>query len=320
MTVETNKILNDLFQLKKHPNVIDKINIHKTYKYLGNLVTSSNYFQENSSEIRLGDDAAAIEQEDGSYLLYAAEGIIEDFLHNDPWFAGYAAIMVNISDICAMGGLPVAVTNTIYAKNEGSTSQMWKGMLSASKAYGVPIVGGHTCYHSTNKALSVSILGKSSKYLLTSFDAVPGQELLLAINMNGAYYKDYPFWNASTTTASELLQSQVKALYQIAIKQFSSAAKDVSMGGIIGTLYMLMHTSNVGAEINLEAIPKPQGISWNKWLVSFPSYGYILTAQAKDIQSIQAIFSEQEIQCNHIGTITNTGSLLINYNTNQIKF
>lgn len=319
MTVSTKKVLNDLIKLKRHPNIIDKINISKTYRHLGASVASSSYFEENKDTIKLGDDTAAIKQPDGSYLLYAAEGIIEEFLDNDPWFAGYSAIMVNISDICAMGGLPIAVTNTIYAKNEASTSQVWEGMLAASSAYGVPIVGGHTCYHSTNKALSVSILGKSSKHLLTSFDAVPGQELLLAINMNGTYYKEYPFWNASTATPPKLLRSQVKTLYQIADKQLSGAAKDVSMGGIIGTLYMLMHTSNVGAEINLEAISKPQGVPWDKWLISFPSFGYLLTAQSKDVNTIKTIFSEKEIHCTCIGTITTTNSLYINYYNEKIK-
>ncbi len=287
---------------------------------MGNSVKSSTYFKNKVTDIRLGDDTAAIQQADGSHLLLAAEGIIDGFLTNDPWFAGYSAVMVNISDICAMGGLPVAVTDTLYCMDAASSEQIWKGMLAASTNYGVPIVGGHTCYHSENKALSVSILGKATEHLLTSFDAQPGEALLLAIDQNGAYYKDYPFWNASTTTAPEILQQRVTLPYQIANELLSSVAKDVSMGGIIGTICMLMNTSKVGVKINLEAITKPAKVSWEKWLISFPSYGYLFTCKASNIKAIQQIFSDNDIQCDHIGQIESGQQLTIHHKENKLKF
>ena len=230
MVIDSVKILESIAQLKNHPSVVDKITIGQTYQHLGNSVKGSVYFENETANIKLGDDTAAIVQADGSHLLLASEGIIEEFLNNDPWFAGYSAVMVNISDICAMGGLPIAVTDTLYAKNQENTEEIWEGMLAASKNYGVPIVGGHTCYQSENKALSVSILGKATQHILTSFDALPEEELLLAIDQSGAYYKDYPFWNASTTTASKILQKRVTLPYELANQQLSSTAKDISMG------------------------------------------------------------------------------------------
>ncbi|MFT9258771.1 MAG: AIR synthase related protein, partial [Acetobacter sp.] len=58
--------------------------------------------------IRLGDDCAAIPDGDG-YLLLASEGFQDSFVRAMPWFAGYCGVMVNVSDIAAMGGRPVAV-------------------------------------------------------------------------------------------------------------------------------------------------------------------------------------------------------------------
>ena len=320
MAIDSINILENIAQLRNHPVVMDKMDIAQTYQHLGNSVKNSVYFKNDTADIKLGDDTAAILQADGSHLLLASEGIIEDFLINDPWFAGYSAVMVNISDICAMGGLPIAVTDTLYAKDQENSEEIWEGMLAASTNYGVPIVGGHTCYHSENKALSVSILGKATQHILTSFDAVPGEELLLAIDQSGAYYKDYPFWNASTTTASRILQKRVTLPYEIANQQLSSTAKDISMGGIIGTIYMLMNTSNIGIEINLEAITKPAAIPWNKWLVSFPSYGYLFTCKAENTKEIQSIFFDNGIQCDHIGHIQAGKELTINYQRNKLKF
>ncbi len=324
MITELENILESIGQLRNHQSIVDKQHISDTHKSIGNSVKSSIYFNKDSKyqqeNIKIGDDTAAIRQADGSHLLFAAEGIIDSFLNADPWFAGYSAVMVNISDICAMGGLPIAVTDTVYSKNVEDSAQIWEGMLAASEKYGVPIVGGHTCYHSKNKALSVSILGKATQNLLTSFDAKPNQKLLLAIDQNGTYYKEYPFWNASTTSDSKILQDRVKLPYQIANQGLSNVCKDVSMGGIIGTIYMLMNTSKIGVEINLENITKPANVLWKKWLISFPSYGYLFSCNEENVSKIQATFSEKGINCDEIGTLTSKEELIINYKEQKIKF
>lgn len=321
MKLECTNILSEIAVLRKHPHILDKQNIEDTYRTIGNEVMSSVFFDKKSTNIKLGDDTAAIPQEDGSHLLVAAEGIVTDFLENDPWFAGYSAIMVNISDICSMGGLPIAVTDTLYAKNAADTALIWEGMLAASKNYGVPIVGGHTCYHNIKKALSVSILGKSSQYLLTSFDAKPEDELLIITDINrGAYYKEYPFWNASTTTSPKVLQQLAKLPHEIANNQWSNCAKDISMGGIIGTLLMLMNTSNIGIKLNLNKLTKPNDIPWKKWLVSFPSYGYIMTCKPKFVNLIQQLFQQYDIQCDHVGSVTTNKQLHIIHNQDTLIF
>lgn len=320
MSEEIIDIVASIKNLRSNKNILDKKEIAQTYTNLGSIVQSSVYFPKDKAAVLLGDDTAAIPQSDGSHLLLAAEGIIEGFLNNDPWFAGYSAIMVNISDICAMGGLPIAVTDTLYAYDADDSVQIWEGMVAASKAYGVPIVGGHTCYHSKNKALSVSILGKATQHILNSFDAKPGEALVLAIDQNGAYYKEYPFWNASTTTSPDILQERAQLPYQIANNKWSSVAKDISMGGIIGTLLMLLNTSKKGAEIDLETITKPKEVAWDKWLSSFPSYGYVFTCSSKNIENIQSLFLKYGIHCDHIGHIRSKEGLFINYNEHKIKF
>lgn len=320
MVSEIKYIVASIENLRNHPDILDKKTIAKTYQHIGNEVKSSVYFPNENSQILLGDDTAAIPQSDGSHLLLAAEGIVSHFLNKDPWFAGYSAVMVNISDICAMGGLPIAITDTLYAENEKDSSLIWEGMVAASQAYGVPIVGGHTCYHSNNKALSVSILGKATNKILSSFDAKPDDALLLAMDLNGAYYKEYPFWNASTTTAADVLQKRVQLPYQIANNKWSSSAKDVSMGGIVGTILMLLNTSNVGAEIDLESIKKPDEVIWDKWLSSFPSYGFLLSCSNENIENIQTLFLENGINCDPIGRITSKKELIINYKEHKIKF
>ena len=58
-----------------------------------------------ASAVPVGDDCAAIPDGDG-YLLFAIEGFMNEFVAGDPWFAGWCGVMVNISDVAAMGGRP----------------------------------------------------------------------------------------------------------------------------------------------------------------------------------------------------------------------
>ena len=300
-------------------SVIDKINIAGTHLNIGNDVSYADPLVNGPHHvIPVGDDCAAIPDGHGGYLLFAAEGMISSFAEISPWFAGYSAVMVNISDVCAMGGLPLAVTDVIWIKDESQGQELWAGMQAASKAYGVPIVGGHTCYRSESKHLAVSILGKANK-LLTSYDAKPGDTLMIAIDLNGSYYEHYPFWNASTTATPRHLQQIIKLMHQLAEKDLSIAAKDISMGGIIGTMAMLMHTSKVGATINLDKIPKPAEVAWEKWLVSFPSFGYLFTCRPEGQPEIENLFASEKISCEAIGEIINGSMMAVSYQDEKIN-
>ncbi|NEO87798.1 MAG: hypothetical protein F6J87_26605, partial [Spirulina sp. SIO3F2] len=112
--------------------------------------------------IRLGDDCAAIPQGD-RYLLLAAEGMLPQLVTAEPWFAGWCAVMVNVSDIYAMGGEPIAVVDTLWSLSTAVGQALWEGMQAAAQAYDVPIVGGHTNCHSDYTALSVAILGQAKQ-------------------------------------------------------------------------------------------------------------------------------------------------------------
>ena len=86
----------------------------------------------------LGDDCAAIPDGDG-YLLFAIEGFINGFVAADPWFAGWCGVMVNVSDVAAMGGRPVAVVNAVWADGEAGVEPVLAGLRAAAEAFGVPM-------------------------------------------------------------------------------------------------------------------------------------------------------------------------------------
>ena len=60
--------------------------------------------------------------------------------------------MVNLSDIAAMGGRALAVVDAVWADGEASAAAILDGMKAASDAYAVPIVGGHTNLHNSQRS------------------------------------------------------------------------------------------------------------------------------------------------------------------------
>ncbi|WP_425216390.1 sll0787 family AIR synthase-like protein [Tumidithrix helvetica] len=265
-----------------------------------------------SDRVLLGDDCAAIPDGDG-YLLLAAEGMLPQLLETDPWFAGWCAVMVNVSDIYAMGGTPIAIVDTLWSQSPESTQELWEGMKDAARTYNVPIVGGHTNCHSPYNALSVAILGRA-KQLITSFHAKPNDLLLVAVDFRGKSHPDYPFWNAATTADPVRLRENLSILPRLAESGLCDAGKDISNGGILGTLLMLLETSGCGAVLDLDKIPCPAEIPLEHWLISFPSYGFLLSVRPDRVAEVQTQFHQQDLVCEVVGEVQPTTVLILRQN------
>ncbi|MGR9370900.1 sll0787 family AIR synthase-like protein [Rhizobium leguminosarum] len=252
-------------------------------------------------QIAVGDDCAALRDGDG-YLLFAIEGFMNEFVAADPWFAGWCGVMVNISDVVAMGGRPIAVVDAVWANGEAGATPVLEGMRAASSAFGVPIVGGHTNIRTERGQLSVAILGRA-KTLLTSFDAKPGDVLVAAIDHRGRYREPFTNWEAATDAAPARLRGDLELLPEIAEAGLALSAKDISQGGIIGTAIMLAECSHVGIDIDVTAIPLPAGVSLDRWLVTFPSFGYLLSVAPEHAANVVTRFTARGISAAVIGAV-----------------
>ena len=252
-------------------------------------------------QIAVGDDCAALPEGDG-HLLFAIEGFMNEFVAADPWFAGWCGVMVNISDVVAMGGRPIAVVDAVWADGEAGATLVLDGMRAASSAFGVPIVGGHTNMRTERGQLSVAILGRA-KTLLTSFDARPGDVLVAAIDHRGRYREPFNNWEAATDAAPARLRGDLELLPEIAEAGLALSAKDISQGGIIGTAIMLAECSHVGIDIDVAAIPLPAGVALDRWLVTFPSFGYLLAVAPEHVADVVTRFTARGISAAVIGAV-----------------
>lgn len=265
---------------------------------IGTLATSLGL---QGQQVAVGDDCAALPDGDG-HLLFAIEGFMNEFVAADPWFAGWCGVMVNISDIVAMGGRPIAVVDAVWANGEAGAAPVLEGMRAASGTFGVPIVGGHTNIRTDRGQLSVAILGRAKK-LLTSFDARSGDVLVAAIDHRGRYREPFNNWEAATDAPPARLRGDLELLPEIAEAGLALSAKDISQGGIVGTAIMLAECSHVGIDIDISAIPLPAGVSLDRWLATFPSFGYLLSVTPEHVADVVTRFTARGISAAVIGAV-----------------
>jgi AIR synthase-related protein len=271
----------------------------------------------DAEPVRNGDDAAAIPDGDG-YLLLAAEGMLPSFVASDPWFAGFCAVMVNVSDILAMGGRPYAVVDVLFGDAPG-VSSLFAGMRAAAELFGVPVVGGHTSRGASQLMLAAAIVGRARR-LITSFDARPGDELLVAVDLRGAYRGDTNYFDAATSAEPRALRAALAILPELAESGLVAAGKDVSMASFAGTLCMLCESSGVGATLDLDRLPRPQDVPLARWLTSFPSFGFLLAVDPAHSGDVSQRFAAAGVACARAGRFEASSHVLLRQAGEQVSF
>lgn len=262
----------------------------------------------------LGDDAAPLPYGQ-RYLLLAADGISPALLV-DPFWAGYCSVLVNVNDIYAMGGRPLAMVNVLAAPEGDILDELVKGIKYGCQKFGVPMVGGHLHPDETNPYVSVSILGEA-KVLLTSFSAQAGDSLVLAVDLAGDWHNPFPHWDSTSRQPAEEVQAKLALLPYLVEQGLLRAGKDVSNPGILGTVGMLLESSGVGAIIYLEDIPCPVDVALSAWLVAYPGFGFLLSVAPDNVDKVLGAFWQSNVAAGAIGKITGDRRLLIEYSGRQ---
>lgn len=270
-----------------------------------------------------GEDAAVIEHH-GEALLLAADGIWSKLMEADPYWAGYCSILVNIHDIAAMGGRPLAMVDVFsITKDSHIHEQVLKGMHDASLQFGVPIVGGHLHPDAPNSVIDVSILGCARlDSIIYSHTAEEGDLVVAAIDLNGRVHPSCMLnWDSVTMKSPDIVRAQIALLEQVGRDHLVTAGKDISNPGLIGTLGMLLEVSEKGACIDLGLIPKPDlaahNMTFEQWVRMYPGMGFVLTAKEKNVPELIERFASVGMAAKAIGTVDMTKTLRIYYEGNE---
>ena len=271
--------------------------------------------------IDIGDDASAIDIGNDQVMLIAADGIWGDIMNVNPYWAGYCSVLVNVNDIAAMGGKPLAMVNIMSISNDDIYEDLLKGIKDGCLKFGVPMVGGHLHPDGEVDSLGVAIVGIAKKdKIITSFGAEVGDRIIVAIDLDGKPHEMFSLnWDTTYDKDAKLVQDQITAVQYLAENDYIKSGKDISNPGILGTLEMLLETSQKGAIVNLEDIPRNESVEWADWLRSYPGSGFVFTASEEYCEYIKDYLSRFSIEAEVVGEVTDSNSLYLNYQNQQAE-
>ncbi|HEX7445819.1 MAG TPA: methanogenesis marker 2 protein [Methanothrix sp.] len=280
-------------------------------KQIGNLMQ---FFPIESARIiaSFGEDAAVID--DGEeVMLLAADGIWSKLMEVDPEWAGYCSVLVNVHDIAAMGGWPVAMVDVLSVGNPEIAKMVLMGMKKGIEKFNVPIIGGHLHPDTPYSALDVAILGKAKKNaVILSSTAKEGELIIAAADMDGRVHPKFTInFDSTSFKDRKTLLMQVGSMKELGERGLVRAGKDISNPGLLGTLGMLLETSNVGGVVDVEAIPVPEGLDLASWLKMYPGMGFIVTAKPEDAEKVLEVFQRRGLTARVIGLVTEDRRLII---------
>jgi thiamine-monophosphate kinase len=208
------------------------------------------------------------------------EGVHFDLAYTPLKHLGYKAVTSNLSDICAMNGIPSQITVSIAFSNRFSLEaieELYEGIRLACEKYEIDLVGGDTSSTRSGLVISVTAVGEvSPKKITKRSGAKPGDLLIVSGDIGGAYMglqilerekrvflehnqmqpdlEPYDYIVARQLKPEARLDI-VKILDELAIVPTSMI--DVS-DGVASEIHHLGKASGVGFEIYEEKIPLDQ--------------------------------------------------------------
>ncbi len=118
----------------------------------------------------IGDDCSVIPVNDTEDWVITTDLLVEGvhFLQDviTPWQLGYKSLAVNLSDIAAMGAVPVGSFLSVAVPKDVSVEyldEFMKGYHNLSQKYNTPLLGGDTTKSLKHLAINVCVIGKCAK-------------------------------------------------------------------------------------------------------------------------------------------------------------
>lgn len=252
-----------------------------------------------------GEDAAVIDDGD-EVMLLAADGIWSRLLEADAEWAGYCAVLVNVHDIAAMGGWPVAMVDVFSADSPDLTENVLRGLKKGIEKFRVPIIGGHFHPDTPYSSLDVAILGKAKKgAVILSSTAKPGDSIVVGVDLDGMVHPSFQInWDSTSFKDRDTLLRQLGSMRELGERNLVTAGKDISNPGMLGTLGMLLESSHKGAVVDLDFLPKPEGMDMASWQKMYPGMGFVVTAPPEKAEEVAQVFRDRGLTAAVIGQVT----------------
>lgn len=213
----------------------------------------------------IGDDCALLTQKSGMQMAISTDILVEGrhfFAGADPCMLGHKSLAVNLSDLAAMGAEPVAFTLAFSLPHvdENWLEAFSNGMFALADAHQCELIGGDTTKGPLN--ICITVFGRVPiGEALQRNAALEGDDIWVSGSLGdarlalGALYGDYELApGVLDIAATRLHMPQPRVALGLALRGIAHAALDLS-DGLIGDLGHILKASNVGATLNVDALP-----------------------------------------------------------------
>jgi len=148
----------------------------------------------NASTIKgVGDDAAVLlpqlHQVISTDLL--VEGIHFDLMYSPLKHLGYKAVMVNLSDICAMNARPTQILVSLALSNRFSVEavdELYEGAKAACNKFKVDLIGGDTTASLKGLTISITAIGEAPAEKIAYRNGAKEGDIIVVSGDLGAAY------------------------------------------------------------------------------------------------------------------------------------
>lgn len=248
----------------------------------------------------IGDDAAVLKLDRHRYQLFTTDMLVEDVHFTrtaSPKAVGHKAIACSISDIAAMGGVATVAVVSIGVPRGLSLKyieQVYKGMRTCARAFGVSIVGGDTV-KADKLVVNVALLGEvEKKYLLTRSGAKPGDRVFVTGKLGG-----------SLASGRHLTFTPRMREARFLVQHFKPTSMMDISDGLAGDMRRILKASKVGAVLEAGKIPCHKNVALNSALTDGEDFELLFTlpfVRARKLVEYSRIY--QGWQFTEIGVIT----------------
>ena len=142
----------------------------------------------------IGDDAAILDFASKKVVISTdllIEGVHFDLGYVPLKHLGYKAVVVNVSDICAMNAKPTQITISIAVSNRfplEALDELFAGITHAANEYKVDVIGGDTTSSQTGLIISITAIGEADAEEIVYRNGAKQTDLLVVTGDIGSAY------------------------------------------------------------------------------------------------------------------------------------
>ena len=249
----------------------------------------------------IGDDCAVLPI--GDEALVFTSDMLNENIHfltdkSTAYQIGYKSLMVNISDVAAMGATPVATLLSLALPEDkfGEWSQAFmRGYHNASKKYGVKLIGGDTTKSESGVCISVTAIGRAPLANIKRRKGAKVGDIVMVTGKLGASaagLRDVLDGKLNTRNAKIHLMPEAQVLEGewLGVQDAVHAMCDIS-DGIASDLQHILDESRKSAIISM--LPIAGGATWDDAFGGGEDYKLLLTVDKRKADELAQRFEAE---------------------------